>query len=111
MSRIFLSLIIYATLILATFTLGLKVNNFSNKINLFCLAFFALVAMFAFDRISDPNIKILYSLCLVIASGVGRYGTQMIEKKSNRLHGDEYANIRQLIYVVVFIFGLLGLIA
>jgi len=62
-------------------------------------------------RIETRDIRILYSLCMVIASSVGRYGTNLsyaVEKHPNYIPGQLS---RWWAHTALLVFGLLGLIA
>ncbi|MCR4323911.1 MAG: hypothetical protein NUV37_03000, partial [Nanoarchaeota archaeon] len=88
-----------------------KIDNYSDKLNLVSLIIMVLVSVIAYEKIVDHDIRILYSLGLIIASGVGRYGTEL--SKKNKVVGfkPEFSSIRQIIYTILFISGLIGLLS
>lgn len=105
------SVIIWITVIILHTSYGNKINNFSDKLNLVSLIILVLVSVIAYEKIVNHDIRILYSLGLVISSGVGRYGTEM--SKKNKVVGfkPEFSSIRQIIYSILFISGLIGLLS
>ncbi|MFA5769912.1 MAG: hypothetical protein WC894_00260 [Patescibacteria group bacterium] len=106
-----ISVIIWITIIVLHTSYGKNINNFSDKLNLVSLIILVLVSVIAYEKIVNHDIRILYSLGLVIASGVGRYGTEM--SKKNKVVGfkPEFSSIRQIIYTILFISGLIGLLS
>lgn len=105
------SVIIWITIIFLYIFYGKKIDNFSDKLNLLSLIILVLVSVIAYEKIIDHDIRILYSLGLVISSGVGRYGTEI--SKKNKVVGfkPEFSSIRQIIYTILFISGLIGLLS
>lgn len=81
-------------------------SNFVNK----TLIVTAVVVIIGQFRVQNHDLRIIYSLCMVIASTVGRYGTEL-----TYLHGrfdDEFEGnfFRHKVYLVVLLFGLGGLL-
>lgn len=87
-----------------------RISNFQNKFNLLFLAIFGLAAILGRSRITNHDIQVIYSLLLVVSSGVGKYGTMMTQKHGTTWANSEYVGFRQLIYMTMFWFGLAGLI-
>ena len=111
MGMLITSVIVWIAIIIAYTSYGKNINNFSDKLNLLSLIVLVFVSVIAYEKIVDHDIRILYSLGLVIASGVGRYGTEF--SKKNKVVGfkPEYSSIRQIIYTILFISGLIGLLS
>ena len=105
------SVIIWITVIILYTSYGKKIDNFSDKLNLLSLVILVLVSVIAYEKIIDHDIRILYSLGLVIASGVGRYGTEFSRKNKVVGFKPEFSSIRQIIYTILFITGLIGLLS
>ena len=78
--------------------------------NLWSLIFFLITAIIARGRINDSNIRILFSLGLVIASAVGRYGSIMASKLHPLWKHPVYESYRNTVYTVMFLVGVFGLI-
>lgn len=110
MADIITSFIIVIAIIVIVNVLIKKIDNITPKTDLISLIVMALIAMLARDKISNHDIKVLYCLVLVIASGIGRYGTIMRSKMENDLDLSKYTTYRQIVYATMFIYGLLGLI-
>lgn len=111
MGMLITSVIIWITVIILYISYGKKINNFSDKLNLLSLIVLVLVSVIAYEKIVDHDIKILYSLGLIIASGVGRYGTELSKKNNVIGFKPEFSSIRQMIYTILFISGLIGLLS
>ena len=87
-----------------------KVNRLGEKVNFFSLLVSSVISIIAYEKIQSRDIKILYSLGLIIASAVGRYGTDLTKNKKSSDIGIKYSSFRQLIYKTIFIAGLIGLV-
>lgn len=88
----------------------IEVDTTWSKTNLYSLIILAIAAIFAQTRIVSTDIKLVYSLCLVIASGVGRYGTILASRVDPRWDDIRYIGYRHWIYIIMFLFGVGGLI-
>jgi len=110
MDNLFLSAIIFVVWTAATVLLTFKYKNVNNKSNLFSLILIIIVAVNAHAKITNPDIKILYSLCLIIMSGIGRYATIIMSKTEKDKETIKYNGYRHILYAILFLYGLLGLI-
>lgn len=111
MEIILIGIIVWIIVIVFSFKYSDRIDNYSNKLNLISLIVMVFVSAFAYERINNHDIRILYSLGLVIASGVGRYGTELSKRKKTVGFSPEFSGIRQMIYTILFISGLIGLLS
>ena len=86
-----------------------SIKNLNNKLVFLSLVVVSVLAMVAYESIESRDIRILYSLCLVISSTVGRYGTMATFKRKTTWANSEYTGFRALVYHTMLVFGLLGL--
>ena len=61
-------------------------------------------------RITDHNTKILYSLCMLIGSAVGRYGTEITYLLTKYPKDALNKTKRRWTYTILWFFGILGLL-
>jgi|CXWL01.1.fsa_nt_gi hypothetical protein len=81
-------------------------SNFVNK----TLVVSAVIVIIGQFQVQNHDLRLIYSLCMVIASTVGRYGTELTYlygQFDDKSEGDFF---RHKVYLVVLLFGLGGLL-
>lgn len=81
-------------------------SNFVNK----TLIVTAMVVIIGQFRMQNHDLRILYSLCMVIVSTVGRYGTELTYLCGRFDDESESSSFRHKVYLAVLLFGLGGLL-
>jgi len=63
-------------------------------------------------RVTDPNIKILYSLCMIIGASIGRTGSDVSYNEYVAKYNKAVPNmwLRSISFHILWIFGVLGLL-
>jgi hypothetical protein len=86
---------------------GGQIFSFLSQISLYLTIILVLVGQ---TRIESRDIRILYSLCMVIGSAVGSYGTNLTYHATKHPKDLKNKISRWWAYIILLIFGLLGLI-
>lgn len=86
---------------------GGQMFSFFSQISLYLTVIIVLIGQ---TRIESRDIRILYSLCMVIGSAVGSYGTNLTYYTTKRPKDLKNKISRWWAYTILLIFGLLGFI-
>jgi len=86
---------------------GGQIFSFLSQISLYLTV---IVVFIGQTRIESRDIRILYSLCMVIGSAVGGYGTNLTYYATKYPKDLKNKISRWWAYTILLIFGLLGLI-
>ena len=84
-----------------------QIFSFLSQISLYLTV---IVIFIGQTRIESQDIRILYSLCMVIGSAVGSYGTNLTYYATKHPKDLQNKISRWWAYTILLIFGLLGLI-
>lgn len=110
MELLFQTILLLVILNIIFSSLDKKIDRLGDKVNFFSLLVSAVISIIAYEKIQSRDIRIIYSLGLIIASAVGRYGTDLTKNKKTSDIGIKHSTLRQLIYKTLFIAGLIGLV-
>jgi len=78
--------------------------------NLWSLIILLMAEIYGLSRIASHDMRLLFSLGMIIGSGVGRYGSIMASKLHPLWKHPLYEGYRDLVYKIMFLVGVVGLI-